>query len=209
MGRRRRPRAAVVANGVWHSGGTGAEGQAIADLPASIGFGAMIWCLSHRPGPVLGSAPLRALGTLSYGVYLWHMPVLYGCNSTSASRSASLPALVWVRRRSRSRRAIASWYLVERPALASARERCRPDAGAPRGDLGGIDRDLGDADHEALGERVDAERLVEQLGGLGLELDRRALEHGGAVVVGLQRLQRAAVEEEQRRALGGDRAVDA
>ncbi|HEX2412695.1 MAG TPA: hypothetical protein VHJ39_16125, partial [Solirubrobacteraceae bacterium] len=57
----------------------------------------------------------------------------------------------------------------------------------------------------ALLQRVDAEGLVQQLGRLGLELDRRALEHGGAVaLVDLKRVQRAAVEEEQRRVLGGE-----
>ena len=47
------------------------------------------------------------------------------------------------------------------------------------------------------------ERLVEQVGGLGLELDRRALQDGGAVVLGLQRVERAPVEEGQRGARNG------
>ncbi len=64
--------------------------------------------------------------------------------------------------------------------------------------LRGVDGDGGDADHEAPLEGVDLERLVEQVGGLGLELDLRALQYGGAVVLGLQRVERAPVEEEQR-----------
>src|SRR3712207_2743462 len=63
-----------------------------------------------------------------------------------------------------------------------------------------VDRDLRDADLEALLEGVDLERLVQEVGRLLLELHRRALEDGRAVVaVDLKRLQRAAVEEEQRR----------
>src|SRR4051794_39612989 len=73
----------------------------------------------------------------------------------------------------------------------------------------GVDRDLGDADLQAALERVDAEGLVQQRGRLGLELDRGALQDGGAVgLVDLQRLEGAAVEEEQRRVLGGGLAVD-
>src|SRR3954447_13164517 len=74
--------------------------------------------------------------------------------------------------------------------------------------LCGVDRDLRHADHEAGGEILDAEGLVEQVGGLLLELDGRALEDRRAVVARLERLERAAVEEEQRSALGGDLAVD-
>jgi len=58
-------------------------------------------------------------------------------------------------------------------------------------------------DLQAALQRRDAERLVQQVGGLLLELDG-----GGARGVLAQRLQRAAVEEEQRRAGGGHRAVD-
>src|SRR3954453_2507307 len=90
-------------------------------------------------------------------------------------------------------------------------------AAAPPGELGpppltaalsGVDGDRGRADDEALLQRVDAEGLVEEVRRLGLELDGRTLEHGGAVVVALERLQGAAVEEKERRARRGDLAVD-
>src|SRR4051812_24553444 len=74
--------------------------------------------------------------------------------------------------------------------------------------LRGVDGDLGRADDEALLQRVDAEGLVQEVRRLGLELDGRALEHGGPVALALERLERAAVEEEERRALRGDLAVD-
>jgi peptidoglycan/LPS O-acetylase OafA/YrhL len=120
----------VVANGVWHSGGTSWLGHAIADLPASIGFAALIWFLSHRPGPVLGSAPLRALGTLSYGVYLWHMPILYGLQLHERFPERFVPALAWVVPLTFAL-ATASWFVVERPALTLSARVLAPRRPAP------------------------------------------------------------------------------
>jgi len=120
---------AVLANAWWHSGGnTGELGHAVGDLPASIGFGAIVWALSFRPGRVLGSAPLRALGTISFGVYLWHMPVLYGLQLHERFPERFVPAILWVLPLTFAL-AIASWYLVERPAIAlSGRALSRPAA---------------------------------------------------------------------------------
>src|SRR5689334_20403124 len=90
-------------------------------------------------------------------------------------------------------RVVSSWTRSRRcccMTLGIGRERVELELGGA-----GVHRDLGDADDEALLEGVDAERLVQEVSGLGLELDRGALEHGG-VLTGAQRLQRAAVEEE-------------
>jgi peptidoglycan/LPS O-acetylase OafA/YrhL len=107
----------VLANAVWHSDGTGAVGHAVGDLPAALGFAAIIWVLAARPGRVLASPPLRALGTLSFGVYLWHMPVLYGLQLQQRLPERFLPAMAWVLPLTFAL-AIASWYLIERPAIA-------------------------------------------------------------------------------------------
>jgi peptidoglycan/LPS O-acetylase OafA/YrhL len=109
--------AAVVANGVWHSGGTGWLGHIVADLPAALGFGAIAWALAARPSRFLESAPLRALGTISFGLYLWHMPVLYALQLHERFPERFLPALAWVLPFSLLL-AVASWYLVEKPAIA-------------------------------------------------------------------------------------------
>ncbi len=124
--------ATVLANAVWHSGGhSPALGHAIGDLPASIGFGAIIWALAFRPGRVLGSPPLRALGTLSFGVYLWHMPVLYGLQLHHRFPERFVPAIFWVLPLTFAL-AISSWYLIERPAIAlSGRALSRPTAREP------------------------------------------------------------------------------
>jgi peptidoglycan/LPS O-acetylase OafA/YrhL len=69
--------AVVVANCWWHTQGYSVVLHSLRDLPASIGFAAMLWAVALRPAPLLGSPPLRVLGALSYGVYLWHYPVIY------------------------------------------------------------------------------------------------------------------------------------
>ncbi len=121
--------ALVLANATWHSGGhSGPLGHAVGDLPGSIGFAAIIWALAFRPGRVFGSAPLRALGTLSFGVYLWHMPVLYGLQLHHRFPERFIPAIFWVLPLTFAL-AIASWYLIERPAIAlSGRALSRPTA---------------------------------------------------------------------------------
>jgi peptidoglycan/LPS O-acetylase OafA/YrhL len=119
---------AVVANAVWHSGGTGTLGHAVGDLPAALGFAAIIHGIAARPGRLLSSAPLRALGTLSFGIYLWHMPVLYLLQIHARFPERFLPALAWVLPGT-FLAAIASWFLIEKPAIAlSGRALARPTA---------------------------------------------------------------------------------
>lgn len=45
----------------------------LAELAAAV----IVLAAVHSPGGVLGSAPLAYLGRLSYGIYLWHLPVLW------------------------------------------------------------------------------------------------------------------------------------
>jgi peptidoglycan/LPS O-acetylase OafA/YrhL len=117
---------AVVANAVWHSaGGTGDPGHAIGDLPAALGFGAIIWGISARPGRLLSSPPLRVLGTLSFGIYLWHMPVLYALQLHERFPERFVPAVAWVLPFTFAL-AVLSWFVIEKPAIAwSGRARSR------------------------------------------------------------------------------------
>ncbi len=87
----------IVANGWWHAAGTGFWGHVITDLPGGIGFAAVVAAVASRPAGVLASAPLRALGALSYGLYLWHMPVLFALQLNHAfppHATAALPRVL-------------------------------------------------------------------------------------------------------------------
>jgi peptidoglycan/LPS O-acetylase OafA/YrhL len=85
---------------------------------------------------VLRAAPLRAVGRVSYGLYIWHLAVFnavlrYGRNwppITQATVALSVAALV----------TYGSWVLVERPFLrwkdrleVAGRDRGKPPSGAP------------------------------------------------------------------------------
>jgi peptidoglycan/LPS O-acetylase OafA/YrhL len=108
----------VEANGWWHSrGGTGTPGHAIGDLPAALGFGAIVAGIAARPGRLLASRPLRTLGTLSFGIYLWHMPVLYGLKLHDRFPERFVPAIELVLPLTFVL-ATASWFLIEKPAIA-------------------------------------------------------------------------------------------
>jgi peptidoglycan/LPS O-acetylase OafA/YrhL len=69
------------------------------------------WWL-HR---VLSLRPVRALGRVSYGVYLWHFPVFLGV--VHAWPDAPAPATVAGAIAGTAVAVIASWVLVERPVL--------------------------------------------------------------------------------------------
>jgi len=112
--------ALVCADAVWHHQGTGMVGHVVRDLPAAAGFAAVVAAVAARPPAALSSAPVRGLGTISYGLYLWHLPVLLWLRFEGLLAGtgfvgpwvevAAVSALV----------ALGSWVLVERPAIAAA-----------------------------------------------------------------------------------------
>jgi peptidoglycan/LPS O-acetylase OafA/YrhL len=116
--------AAVAGNGWWHSRGTGVSGHIVADLPAAVGFAAVIAVVAARPPGLLATAPMRALGAVSYGVYLWHMPVLYLFRLHGLFPDRALVALPLVLLPTLAV-AAASFLLVERPVLRSVERALR------------------------------------------------------------------------------------
>jgi peptidoglycan/LPS O-acetylase OafA/YrhL len=108
--------ALVVADCWWHTRGYSVLNRAVRDLPAAIGFAGMVWAVALRPAGVLGSAPMRALGTLSFGVYLWHYPVIYWLQLHHDFPREFLPALARILPLTFGL-AAASWFLLERPIL--------------------------------------------------------------------------------------------
>jgi peptidoglycan/LPS O-acetylase OafA/YrhL len=110
--------AAVFLNSVWHSApdGTGTFGHAVGDLPAAAGFAAIAWAVAARPPRLLTLAPVRYVGTVSFGLYLWHMPVLYSLQIDDKLPERFWPAIQHILPVT-FLLAVASWHLVEKPAL--------------------------------------------------------------------------------------------
>ncbi|MDA0185634.1 acyltransferase [Solirubrobacter phytolaccae] len=106
----------VIANSVWHSEGTGTVGHAVGDLPAAIGFALILWAMAYRESRVLASKPMVWTGTVSYGVYLWHMPVLYWFGLQERLPERFVPAILWILPITFALAAL-SWYFVEKPAM--------------------------------------------------------------------------------------------
>ena len=100
---------------------------ALRDLPAAAGFALVIAAVSAGRGPVLrGLAwrPLAGAGIVSYGLYLWHLPVLLAVREAGLLPEPFVPRLVVVLVLSLLA-AWLSWRLVERPAIAWSHRRVR------------------------------------------------------------------------------------
>lgn len=107
----------VVANGAWHTQFAVDAQQIVRDLPAAAGFACVLVALARAPRPgLLATPPLRALGEVSYGLYLWHMPLIFLLRDIGLWPSSMLPAAVLLVALTLVV-ASASWRLIERPVL--------------------------------------------------------------------------------------------
>ena len=81
---------------------------------------------------LLASAPLRALGVISFGLYLWHYPIQWAMRSALGGyvpESFGFGTFLLVSALFAAAAATLSWWCVERPALgAAARLRARISA---------------------------------------------------------------------------------
>jgi len=104
---------------------------AVCDTPAALGFALIVAALVAAPlrARTLTAAPMLFAGAISYGLYLWHFPVIYGLREAGAWPSALVPAMLLTL-------AIAgllaslSWFAVEKPVLAWAHRRRGSSASA-------------------------------------------------------------------------------
>lgn len=94
-------------------------------FPVAVGALLVGLARSRRLGPAFDAAPLRATATLSYGLYLWHVPVLLGVVAAlRPGRGATDVAVVALLGLAGSYAAAwLSWTFVERPVLRRARDR--------------------------------------------------------------------------------------
>jgi peptidoglycan/LPS O-acetylase OafA/YrhL len=124
--------AMVILRAAWNESSFGdplTRAALLAPLCA-VGFALVIAAASDGQGPAIAWLRSRALvyaGLVSYGVYLWHVPVILVLDNRGA-----LPASLWPRMLVVGTATIAiatvSWRVVERPVLARVRDRRRPAA---------------------------------------------------------------------------------
>ena len=116
--------ALLVFNAWWHGPGhVGLAPVAARDAVAAVGFAVLLAsasCTAARRR--LAARPLLGLGTVSYGLYLWHVPLLLWLRGHDLLPLSPLPALAVVLPLSLAL-ATASWLLVEKPALRLGRRR--------------------------------------------------------------------------------------
>ncbi|MGX6449484.1 acyltransferase family protein [Patulibacter sp. S7RM1-6] len=109
---------------VWHLGPVALR-QLLVDTPASLGFGLLIaaFAVGRPRGAVLVErGPAQWYGDLSYSLYLWHFPVIYVLRALGRWPENALAALL-LPLAVATVLAVATWHLVERPAIAWARRR--------------------------------------------------------------------------------------
>jgi len=125
----------LVANGFWHveANPNGLAIEAFADLPAAVAFSSLIAAMTLGTGSGLGwlgSRPLMWFGQISFGFYLWHIPLIVWTRGHGLL-GAGAPADVALLLPAATALGAASWYLVERPLMRRA-SRLRRDAEPPR-----------------------------------------------------------------------------
>jgi len=127
--------ALVVGHAAWMETTLSLDGwrPVLRDLPAAAGFALVIAAVAAGRGPVLrGLAwrPLAGAGIVSYGLYLWHLPVLLAVREAGLLPEPFAPRLAVVLVLS-FLAAWLSWRLVERPAIAWSHRRTRRRTRAP------------------------------------------------------------------------------
>jgi peptidoglycan/LPS O-acetylase OafA/YrhL len=125
--------AIVAANAYWHSVAAPRSVNAwlavLTDIPAALGFTLVVAAVVVGGGAATRWASARPhawVGLVSYGVYMWHVPLILFARRMDVLPAAYplrllviVPPVLLV--------AAASWYLVERPLIARAGRR-RPPA---------------------------------------------------------------------------------
>jgi peptidoglycan/LPS O-acetylase OafA/YrhL len=118
--------AAVVCNGLWHSSAAADAlpllTGALQNLPAGIGFATLLAAVVLGQGPAtawIHARPLALVGLVSYGLYLWHVPLMLFGIRLGLLPHAFVPRLAVVLVPALLA-GTASWLLVERVMLSRA-----------------------------------------------------------------------------------------
>lgn len=124
--------ALVVADAWWQAHGAATRSGSYAfriwrDLPGAAGFALVVAVAAGSSGvgaALLRWRPLVWFGAISYGVYLWHVPLLLVARHLGLLPLHTLPAAL-VALALTVPVSAASWRWVEQPAIAWARGRAR------------------------------------------------------------------------------------
>jgi peptidoglycan/LPS O-acetylase OafA/YrhL len=136
--------AIVLADGYWHATASPRAVNAwlavLADIPAGLGFALIVGAAVAGGGAAtrwMSVRPLAWVGLVSYGVYLWHVPLILFARRMDVFPGQYLPRLLLVLVPVLIA-AAASWYLVERPLMGWAgRGRTAGGRAAGRGERRG------------------------------------------------------------------------
>jgi peptidoglycan/LPS O-acetylase OafA/YrhL len=116
--------ALLVANGLWHVLDRSVDSftmEVFADFGAAVAFAAVIASLVLGTGAGLrwlAWRPLAWIGTITYGLYLWHIPVIVFMRGNGLLPGGALSALVALPLAVAL--GAASWYLIEQPLMNRA-----------------------------------------------------------------------------------------
>jgi peptidoglycan/LPS O-acetylase OafA/YrhL len=92
-----------------------------ADVPAAAGFALLVFAIaSAERSPLLSAPPVRWIGERSYGLYLWHAPIIFLLYDLGLLPSSTVVASVMVVSLAAAVAAL-SWRYVEMPILNRAR----------------------------------------------------------------------------------------
>jgi peptidoglycan/LPS O-acetylase OafA/YrhL len=121
--------ALVIGNSAWHALMIGPQAvrSMVGDAPGVAGLALILLVLVAAPwrASLLARGPARWLGTVSFGVYLAHFPVIVALRGTGHWPETLTRQLLTVSALTLLA-ATLCWFLVERPAIRWARRVTRP-----------------------------------------------------------------------------------
>jgi peptidoglycan/LPS O-acetylase OafA/YrhL len=125
----------VLASSWWHALAIGPQQtrDMVGDAPGILGLALVVAAIAGASwrAAALSRGPVRWLGTVSYGVYLAHFPVIVAVRRTGHWPAGLTSELLLVSAVTLAL-ATASWLVLERPAIRWARRVTRPrSAGLP------------------------------------------------------------------------------